>query len=67
MIKIGNTYHFFSQNDWIYNVMQAVSVAIWKESDLKVVFFRKYDAFFTLPKKIAENYPEKDILKLCSV
>ena len=32
-----------------------------------VVFFRKYDAFFSLPKKCAENYPEKEILKLCSV
>ena len=23
------------------------------------LFFRKYDAFFSLPKKCAENYPEK--------
>jgi hypothetical protein len=34
---------------------------------VKVAFFKKYDAFFSLPKKYAENYPEKDILKLCSV
>ena len=34
---------------------------------LKVAFFRKYDAFFLLPKKCAENYPKKEILKLCSV
>ena len=35
---------------------------------LKVVFFfRKCDVFFSLPKKCAENYPEKDILKLRSV
>ena len=33
---------------------------------LKVAFFRKYDAFFSLPQK-CENYPEKDVLKLCSV
>ena len=33
---------------------------------LKVAFFRKYDAFFSLPKKCVENYPEKYILKLCS-
>ena len=31
------------------------------------LFFRKYDAFFSLPKKCAENYPEKEILKLRSV
>ena len=30
-------------------------------------FFRKYDAFFSLPKKCAENYPVRDILKLLSV
>ena len=30
-------------------------------------FFRKYDAFFSLPKKCAENYPEKAVLKLRSV
>ena len=34
---------------------------------LKVAFFRKYDAFFSLPKKCAENYPDKEILKLRSV
>ena len=34
---------------------------------LKVTFFRKYDAFFSLPKKCAENYPEQEILKLCYV
>ena len=34
---------------------------------LKVAFFRKYDAFFSLPKKCAKKYPEKDNLKLCSV
>ena len=34
---------------------------------LKVAFFRKYDAFFSMPKKCAENYPEKEILKLRSV
>ena len=34
---------------------------------VKVVFFRKYDALFSLPKKCAENYHEKEILKLCSV
>ena len=28
---------------------------------VKVAFFRKYDAFFSLPKKCAENYPEKEI------
>ena len=27
----------------------------------------KYDAFFSLPKKCAENYPRKEILKLHSV
>ena len=37
-----------------------------KVAKLKVAFFRKYDAFFSLPKKFAENYPEKEILKLCS-
>ena len=26
---------------------------------------RSYNAFFSLPKKCAENYPEKEILKLC--
>ena len=31
---------------------------------LKVAFFRKYDAFFSLPKKCAKNYPEKEILNL---
>ena len=34
---------------------------------LKVAFFRKYDAFFSLPQKCAKNYPEKEILKLRSV
>ena len=33
----------------------------------RVGFFRKNDAFFSLPKKCAENYPEKDTLKLRSV
>ena len=32
---------------------------------LKVAFFRKYDAFFSLPKKCAENHLEIKILKLC--
>ena len=31
---------------------------------LKVAFFRKHDTFFSLPKKCAKNYPEKEILKL---
>ena len=35
--------------------------------DLKFAFFREYDAFFSLPKKCAENYPEKEILRLRSV
>ena len=32
-------------------------------------FFRKYNAYFSLPKKCADpdNYPEKEILKLRSV
>ena len=34
---------------------------------LKVASFRKYDVFFSLPKRCAKNYPEKDILKLCCV
>ena len=38
-----------------------------KNNSYKVAFFRKYDAFFSLPKKCAENYPEKEILKLRSV
>ena len=33
---------------------------------LKVAFFRKYNAFFSLPKKCGKNYPEKNILKLRS-
>ena len=39
-----------------------------KRDLLEVAFlFRKDDAFFSLPKKCAENYPEKEILKLCCV
>ena len=30
-------------------------------------FFRKNDAFFSLPKKCAKNYPLKEILELCCV
>jgi hypothetical protein len=26
---------------------------------IEVAFFRKYDAFLSLPPKCAENYPEK--------
>ena len=33
----------------------------------RLLFFRKYDPFFSLPKKCAKNYPEKDFLKLGSV
>ena len=39
----------------------------YKVDTLKVAFFREYDAFFSLPKKCAKNYPEKEILKLRSV
>ena len=38
--------------------------AQWFNDLLKVAFFRKYDAFFSFPQKCAENYPEKEILKL---
>ena len=35
-----------------------------KSQEIKGRFFlRKYDVFFSLPKKYAENYPEKEILK----
>ena len=35
-----------------------------KSQEIKGRFFlRKYDAFFSFPKKYAENYPEKEILK----
>ena len=48
-----------------------ISAELWKSTlimaILKVAFFRKYDALFTLPKKCAEIYPEKEILKLSSV
>ena len=36
-------------------------------SACRSLFFRKYDAFFSLLKKCAENYPEKEILKLHSI
>ena len=39
-----------------------------KSQEIKGRFFlRKYDVFFSLPKKYAENYPEEEILKLSSV
>ena len=51
--------------DWLQDV-KFYSAGIFA-LDLKVIFFRKYDGFFSLPKKCAENYPEKVILKLCCV
>ena len=38
----------------------------WKKKSQEIkgrFFLRKYDVFFSLPKKYAENYPEKEILK----
>ena len=37
------------------------------QQELKVAFLRKYDAFFKLPKKCAENYPEKNEIAFCSI
>ena len=54
---------FFFGDLWnCSSFVAVVKVIIHKSSheiSLKIVFFRKYDAFFILAKKCAKNYPEK--------